>query len=423
MASPKSTKQTTICNRNGCKGPKYETTNFCYRHRRMATQEIHNAKRENVAKQNKSSICAINKCCLPIYMNSIYCCKHKKYEFVEMCSALNADGEPCGDKLHGQFNVCTNHIDMIDYTDEMIDNIEKCKHCGNYRYMLSDKGCTYCAPCHGYTYDSDAPNNKGICKISRTYGCDMYCYKHNYMNNYTKHQIENMTAKCPNKACQLKLWKYHGGDYCEGCRKSSGITKPSVCNGTKNNGSTCTTQITNDKLFCKLHDNMNSYTPYMLDNITKCTKGHYRYCEINKKNGNRYKKCIHCKGNSIDGLIKELSQTLTGENKQKHDTPLSDYIDSLNGTKNTKTTKAKNTKTTEAKNTRNTKTTKAKNTRNTKNTKTTKSKNTRNTKTTNDNNQSNVKTDDESQNRSNRKRKRKKVKIRKYITDDDTQNI
>lgn len=286
-----------ICILNNCEGIRYSETKYCYRHRKYVKIDSEGL-----------SICMVQNCQKNSYKKTKYCYKHRTHDLGN-CMGKKYNGKNCNGKLHRQSNYCKNHYDMKDYTDHHINNINKCNGCGEYRYILTDDFCTKCAPCHGFVLDDEDHNNKKPCTFSRK-TLTLYCTRHKYMNNYTDEMLKNMTVKCKNKRCASRMWKYFGDKFCEACQKKTNIIDAIKCNGLSNNGTPCDNFAKQGTKYCKVHENMCLYTDYMRDNITKCTKGHYRYCEINLKTGKRYKKCIHCNGYDIANFVEKLNKKL-----------------------------------------------------------------------------------------------------------------
>lgn len=130
-----------------------------------------------------------------------------------ICQALCYE-KKCSKESLEDSNYCYNHQYMNDYTEDMLNNLRKCKGCNNMHYTDKDTFCRVCKDHKNELRRKSRENKRNerikleeeTCCIAMNYGnnrCKLdkiedseYCKNHQYMNDYAEDVIENKLKKC-----------------------------------------------------------------------------------------------------------------------------------------------------------------------------------------------------------------------------------
>ena len=139
------------------------------------------------------------------------------------CISKDRDGKPCNFSKVGDTKFCKFHQHMVDYTDEMLDQIKSCSTCRKMFYLGE---YTTCEGCRNRGKQNRDEKRETTVKCFKE-GCS---YKKSKENKYCgKHQIEMFLDEtkeegvkpCPNyvRGCREKLNLEYSYSKCQNCLK------------------------------------------------------------------------------------------------------------------------------------------------------------------------------------------------------------
>jgi len=147
------------------------------------------------------------------------------------CKGTANDGEKCTRAPVNNTDFCKIHDYMIDYTDEMMNNLQQCSGCRKYRYVITEdkKTCDVCKEISKKNRQNDKVNREQLDKC-KSDGCthpvikDGYCGKHELER--WKQSVEAKDKKvCAGylRGCRVELDLSYPHQSCEVCLENERI--------------------------------------------------------------------------------------------------------------------------------------------------------------------------------------------------------
>ncbi len=189
---------------------------------------------------------------------------------------------PCSKRAISVTSFCGSHQHLKDFPIEQYKDIKKCSVCNYYNYLPNKlKRCSNCR-CKGIN------QKKGPCIRPAINGTG-FCGTHEYMKDYTKEQMDNLT-KCTGRC---RNWYYlPDNTRCQGCRNPK---NREPCKAMQKDGVTsCNKYVVegNDDYY-KLHMNLSERTEEEQNNLKKCSG-----CGNNLPNLGKHNTCEKCRERS-----------------------------------------------------------------------------------------------------------------------------
>lgn len=143
----------------------------------------------------------------------------------QICRGLTEDRKQCRNIVEDGKQCCNrSHADMENYTDEMFENVKKCKFCPRPRWRYFE-GFDRCSKCQeklitsGIKFCMGEQQNGQQCRIKVTDGKRFCLRNHSYMEEYTDAMLNDL-KRC--KSCRQKIYAgYFSGENktCNNCVK------------------------------------------------------------------------------------------------------------------------------------------------------------------------------------------------------------